>query len=289
VDFRYSGFRRVRSNVAVTPVNCDIDITLGFLLTIHQHKGIHMQGVLLFIDNSNIYISGKDLADQKDGPGSRSKFRMEFAHLVQLALAGRKLLGAYVVGSIPPEDKAVWDSLEKSTGIKPELFERGGISGGEQGLDQCLQVHMLRAINDYKDPQIVVLMTGDGAGYEDGVGFHADLERMHESGWGVEVLSWEHSCNQNLKKWACNKGVFISLDSHYDSISFVKGVRTSTAVALQNRPLSRVRMSPLQLAAEKARLAAEARVAEMQEEINELKKKRKGKEKYERRFKNNRA
>ena len=248
-----------------------------------------MQGVLLFIDNSNIYISGKDLADQKDGPGSRGKFRMEFAHLVQLALAGRKLLGAYVVGSIPPEDKAVWDSLEKSTGIKPELFERGGVSGGEQGLDQCLQVHMLRAINDYKDPQIVVLMTGDGAGYDDGVGFHADLERMHESGWGIEVLSWEHSCNKNLKKWAADKGVFISLDSHYSSISFVKGVRTSSAVAFHSRPLSKVRMSPLQLAEEKARLASEGKMADLQRELDELKLKQKGKEKHERRFKKNKT
>lgn len=156
-------------------------------------------------------------------------------------------------------------------------------------MDQCLQVHMLRAINDYKDPQSVVLMTGDGAGYEDGVGFHADLERMHESGWGIEVLSWEHSCNKNLKTWAGNKGVFISLDSHYDSISFVKGVRTSTAVALQSRPLSKVRMSPLQLAEEKAWLAAEAKMAALQKELDDLKQKQKGKEKHERRFKKNKT
>lgn len=248
-----------------------------------------MQGVLLFIDNSNIYISGKDLADQKDSVGSRANFRMEFSNLVQLALAKRQLIGAYVVGSIPPEDKAVWDSLEKSTGIRPELFERGGVSGGEQGLDQCLQVHMLRAINDYKDPQIVVLMTGDGAGYEDGVGFHADLERMHKSGWGIEVLSWEHSCNQKLKKWAKEKGVFISLDTHYNSISFVKGVRTSSAVNLNNRPLSKVRMSPLQLAEEKAQISTEAKITALQRELDELKLKQKSKEKYERRFNKNKT
>jgi len=247
-----------------------------------------MAGVLLFIDNSNIYISGKDVTEREEGPGNRNKFRMEFAHLVELALAKRSLLGAYVVGSIPPEDKAVWDSLERSTGIKPELFERGSDSGGEQGLDQCLQVHMLRAINDFKEPQVVVLMTGDGAGYEDGVGFHADLERMYEAGWGIEVLSWEHSCNKNLKKWAGQSGVFIPLDSYYKSIGFVKGVRLPAPVDLSNRQVSTVRKSPIQLAQEKAKADEAGKIAALQRELDELKaqqlKKQKGKEKYERRY-----
>jgi hypothetical protein len=88
--------------------------------------------------------------------------------------------------------------LREKTGIVPELYERGGLSGGEQGLDQCLQVHMLRAISDNADPHVAVLLTGDGAGYDDGVGFHADTERMHAAGWAIEVLSWEHSCRLRI-------------------------------------------------------------------------------------------
>ncbi len=247
-----------------------------------------MSGVVLFIDNSNIYISGKDVSHNIDGAHARSNFRMEFSHLVQLALAGRQLLGAFVVGSIPPEDKAIWESLEQSTGIKPELFERGGVSGGEQGLDQCLQVHMLRAINDYKEPQTVVLMTGDGAGYEDGVGFHADLERMYDSGWGIEVLSWEHSCNNKLKKWAGTNGVFIPLDDHYKSISFIKGLRSSSAVDLTHRKLSTVRKSPYQLVEEKANQKVAKEMGAMQQQLDELirqdSERKKGKDRHERRF-----
>ena len=41
---------------------------------------------------------------------------------------------------------------------------------------------MLRAVSDHRDPQIAVLMTGDGAGYDDGVGFHADMAQMHAAG-----------------------------------------------------------------------------------------------------------
>jgi hypothetical protein len=247
-----------------------------------------MTGVLLFIDNSNIYISGKDVAERVDGAAHRHSFRMEFAHLVQLALANRKLLGAYVVGSIPPEDKAIWESLERKTGIKPELYERGVATGGEQGLDQCLQVHMLRAINDFPEPQIVVLMTGDGAGYDDGAGFHADLERMHHAGWGIEVLSWEHSCNNSLKNWAEKTGTFIPLDNYYQSVSFVKGVRSATLVDLSKRTTSSVRKSPIQAAQDRVRAEEAAKMASLQRQLDELKaekaKKEKGKSRHEKRF-----
>lgn len=247
--------------------------------------------VLLFIDNSNIFIAGKNVADQKDGAGARHNFRMEFDHLLELALAGRPLLRAFVVGSIPPEEKAIWDRLEQSTGVRPELYERGSVTGGEQGLDQCLQVHMLRAISDYRDPQIAILMTGDGSGYDDGVGFHADLERMHSAGWGIEVLSWEGSCKKTLKKWAAEKGKFIALDEHYESITFVKNLRRSSPVNLSNRPLSTVRPSPVQTAEAKARQEEAAKSRKLELELAELKEKMnvkaKKKEKYDRHFAKN--
>lgn len=248
-------------------------------------------GVLLFIDNSNIYISGKDVADQKDGAGSRHNYRMEFEHLLTLALAGRPLLKAFVVGSIPPEEKAIWDRLERSTGVKPELYERGSVTGGEQGLDQCLQVHMLRAISDYPEPQVAVLMTGDGTGYDDGVGFHADLERMYGAGWGIEVLSWEGSCKRTLKEWAKAKGKFIALNDHYESVTFVKGSRRSSPVNLSNRPLSTVRLNPVQAAEAKARQEEAAKSHKIEQELaalkEQLKLKAKRKAKHDRSFARN--
>ncbi len=101
--------------------------------------------VLLFVDNSNLFISAKSVAQTNEGRNAKDNVRLEFENLLQLALANRRLGKAYVVGSIPPEQRSVWDRLEQATGVKPELFERGQFTGGEQGLDQCLQVHMLRA------------------------------------------------------------------------------------------------------------------------------------------------
>lgn len=140
----------------------------------------------LFVDNSNIFISAKAVAESREGRFARDAVRLELEHLIRLALAGRDLAKALVVGLIPPEQRAVWDRLTAKTGIVPELYERGKLSGGEQGLDQCLKVHMLRAISENNEPQIAVLLTGDGAGYDDGAGFHADMERMYTAGWAIE-------------------------------------------------------------------------------------------------------
>ena len=103
-------------------------------------------------------------------------------------------------------------------------------------------------------PQIAVLMTGDGAGYDDGVGFHADMAQMHAAGWGIEVVSWLKSCRNTLRNWATANGVFIPLDDYYGSVTFLEGGRRSTAIELSSRGLSVPRLGP----AQQARLAAKA-------------------------------
>jgi hypothetical protein len=48
------------------------------------------------------------------------------------------------------------------------------------------------------------------------------VEGFAEDGWSIEVASWQHSCHGHLRKFAEAKGKFISLDSHYPNISFIK-------------------------------------------------------------------
>jgi hypothetical protein len=163
--------------------------------------------------------------------------RIQFDNMLKLAQAGRPLASAVCVGSVPPELEDVWDRLEDA-GVDIELFERGEGSGQEQGVDQCLQVYMLRALVDATAPGIAVLLTGDGAGYDEGAGFHADLERMHKRGWGVEVLSWDIACHKRLKAWAQKVGVYIPLESHYSSVTFIEKGRNSLPVSLKNRPIA---------------------------------------------------
>jgi len=193
--------------------------------------------VYIYWDNSNIFISAKTVCVER-GELTPNDIRLNFENLYRLAHAYRPVAKAIAVGSIPPEHQKLWENFKKS-GVEIELHERGQYTGKEQGLDACLQVHMLRDLDDNKDiPQIAVLLTGDGAGYKEGVGFHADLERMQKSGWGIEVIAWDRSCRGDLKIWAKTFGCYIKLEDYYDSVTYIKDVRTASQLNLTHRPKS---------------------------------------------------
>ena len=78
----------------------------------------------------------------------------------------------------------------------------------------------------------MVLGTGDGKGYRNNEGFLFDLEGFIEDGWNVEVLSWTHSCHRRLKQLAEEKGRFIPLERHYNSITFIQNDRWAEMVRL---------------------------------------------------------
>ena len=109
--------------------------------------------------------------------------------------------------------RQLWNRME-AQGIEVQLFDPGGPERDEQEIpDRVLQLLMLEDALDYNgDPGIVVLLTGVGAGYLGGSGFHSTLERTHERGWRVEMLSCAHSCNQRMRMWAEQTGLFVALD-----------------------------------------------------------------------------
>ncbi|MCY3870670.1 MAG: NYN domain-containing protein [Gemmatimonadetes bacterium] len=190
-----------------------------------------MDKVFIYWDDSNIFISAQQVAIDREGESVRSRVRIHFRNLLELACAGRKIEHAVAVGSIPPELRHVWNRLENE-GVTIKLLERGAIQGREQGVDQVLQTEMLRDGFDYNgNPGIVVMLTGDGAGFDDGVGFHADLERMRRRGWRIEVLSWRHSCNRRMREWAEENGKFIALDDFYDSLTFLERAAPGEPIA----------------------------------------------------------
>ena len=202
-----------------------------------------MGEVFIYWDNSNIFISAKETAVDREGEDARSRVRIHFRNLLDLARAGRSVHHAVAVGSVPPELRHVWNRLENE-GVEVRLLERGAMHGREEGVDQILQTCMLRDLSDYNgNPGVAVLLTGDGSGFEGGAGFHADLARMHRKGWGIEVLSWRHSCNRRMREWAVENGTFVALDDFYESVTF-------TEAAGPGQPIADVRyVKPLDLAA----------------------------------------
>ena len=192
-----------------------------------------MDKVFIYWDNSNIFIGAREAAAEREGEAARSRVRVHFRNLLELARGGRSVHRAVAVGSVPPELRHVWNRLENE-GVDVYLLERGTVHGREQGVDQLLQTFMLRDTVDYNgDPGIAVMLTGDGAGFADGAGFHADLGRMHSKGWRMEVLSWRHGCNRRMREWAERHGVFIDLDDFYDSITFLEEPAPGRPVADQ--------------------------------------------------------
>ena len=181
-----------------------------------------MERVFIYWDNSNIFISARSIAAEREGQTAYYRVRVNFRNLLELARAGRNIEHAIAVGSVPPELRHIWNRLENE-GVAVQLLERGALEGRERGVDQTLQTAMLRDAFDYNgNPGIAVLLTGDGSGFSDGVGFHADLERMHRRGWRIDVLSWRHSCNRRMREWAEQNGIFVALDDFYDSITFLE-------------------------------------------------------------------
>lgn len=201
-------------------------------LYVNPPKETGMEKAFIYWDNSNIFIGARDVAVEREGNSARHRVRVHFRNLLGLAQAGREIEHAIAVGSVPPELRHVWNRLENE-GVTIQLLERGALDGREHGVDQTLQTAMLRDTVDYNgDPGIAVLMTGDGSGFVDGVGFHADLERMHQRGWRIEVLSWRHSCNRRMREWALEIGTFVALDDFYDSVTFLERSMPGEPVAL---------------------------------------------------------
>jgi hypothetical protein len=193
-----------------------------------------MNGVHIIWDNSNILLSGRDHCRREEW--REAQFRIYFPNLIDLAADGRRIEQVFCGGSVPPKSDPVWGHIERIAGKRPEVYERGAQSGKEQAVDQALQARMLRLGYDY-DPQVLVLLTGDGKGYEDGVGFFADALRLHKLGWQIEVVAWQRSCARSMREWAEEHGVFIDLVPFYSEITFLEGGdRNAAQLNLSKRP-----------------------------------------------------
>ena len=192
-----------------------------------------MDRVFIYWDNSNIFHDAQRLAEEKEeSPGARYRVRIHFENMLRLAHADRPVQKALAAGSIPPEMRQLWNRLE-SQDLEVHLYDRGSPERGEQEMpDRVLQLRMLEDALDFNgDPGIVALLTGDGAGYHEGAGFHRTLERMHQRGWRVEISSWAHSTNQRMRRWAEANGIFVSLDDFYEAITFLTPSQPGTELA----------------------------------------------------------
>ena len=197
-----------------------------------------MDRVFVYWDNSNIFHEAQRLAgEREEGPGARYRVRVHFENMLRLAHADRPMQRAFAAGSVPPEMRQLWNRME-ANGVEVFLFDRGAPGRGEQEMpDRVLQLRMLEDALDFNgDPGIAVMLTGDGAGYLEGTGFHSALERMHKRGWRVEILSWAHATNQRMREWAETNGLFVPLDDFYEAVTFVEPSQPGFELAHPREP-----------------------------------------------------
>ena len=95
---------------------------------------------------------------------------------------------------------------------------------------------MLRLGCDFDPAETIVLMSGDGSGFEEGIGFFADIKRLHKFGWEVEILAWQNHCKKEMRAWAEENGLFVPLDDFYESVTFLQGLRRASPLDLRKRP-----------------------------------------------------
>lgn len=182
----------------------------------------------VFWDNSNIWLVGRAVCQQRE-PGDESAFRIHFSHLLDFVVNGRQVREALVGGSIPPNNDPLWQRFA-NLGIKVNKQERGASTGGEVAVDEIIQLEMANRVLDIMPAETMVLLTGDGSGYLDGQGFIRQLERAHNRGWQIEVISWDAGCNRRLRTFAQAHGSYRPLEPAYEKVTFVNNKRWAKPV-----------------------------------------------------------
>ena len=181
-----------------------------------------MDRVFVYWDNSNVFHEARRLAEEREGtPGAGYLIRIHFENLLRLAEAGRPLAKAVAAGSVPPEMRQLWNRME-NRGVQVTPFDRGEKDRANRKYRTagCSDARWKTAGTTTATRASSPCSPATARATPRGRGFHRTLERMHRRGWRVEVLSWAHSCNRGMRRWAEANGVFVPLDDHYEAITF---------------------------------------------------------------------
>lgn len=172
-----------------------------------------MNGLHLFIDNSNVFIEGQRVARETFHYDDELvvRFRINFGGLLDFVKGERKLAEAVLVGSRPPANDALWNRL-KALGIEPRIFDRSFYSGREKRVDAELTNAIRDALEDNPEPGTIALVAGDAD-------YIPTLERCLKRKWAVELYFWAQA-SADLKRLP---GVrFVDLAAGFQQVAFVQ-------------------------------------------------------------------
>lgn len=152
-----------------------------------------MNGLHLFIDNSNVFIEGQRVARETFHYDDQLvlRFRVNYGGLLDFIRAERPLMEAVLVGSRPPPNDALWKRLEV-LGIEPRIFERSFYTGREKRVDAELTNAMRDTLEDNSESGTIALVAGDAD-------YVPVLERCLKKRWAVEVYFWAQASRELVR------------------------------------------------------------------------------------------
>jgi hypothetical protein len=144
--------------------------------------------VCIYVDNSNIYISGQEIAASKGE--DKHKFRIDFRNFLLLLTQGTLLFEEMTWGGSGSESALEVLEKLKQHGADVQFLPRSEHPEHET-VDAFIQLTMYRQARKYRQqPGTMILCSGDGKGFAGESGFLYDLAGFKEDGWDIEVYSW---------------------------------------------------------------------------------------------------
>jgi uncharacterized LabA/DUF88 family protein len=185
-----------------------------------QSKQSSDGSVLVYFDNSNIFINTQQFAAKKHkfkfGITQDWRARVDVGKLFNKACAGRHILQANLYGSEPPALDSFWKAVRMRK-IKVSHFPRSKWNDKEKRTDTKLCTDAVEAIvlnRGLKGERTVILFTGDGDMVD-------TAQTALRYDYNVEIWSFEKSLSPQLSKLAKqNDRVKIFLiDNIFDEIA----------------------------------------------------------------------
>ena len=172
-----------------------------------------MNGLHVFIDNSNVFIEGQRVAREtfKYDDQLVLRFRVSYGGLLDFIVQNRPVQEAVLVGSRPPPNDALWNRL-RTLGIEPRIFDRSIYTGREKRVDAEMTNAIRDCLEDNPDPGVIALVAGD-------TDYVPTLERCLKKKWALELYFWAQASSE-LKRLPGVK--FVDLVSGFEQIAYVQ-------------------------------------------------------------------
>lgn len=175
-----------------------------------------MNGLRLFIDNSNLFIEAQRTAREYFHYDDQMipRLRISYGNLLDIVRQGVDLSEAVLVGSRPPQNDSLWDKLRELK-IEPQINDRSPWTGKEKKVDASLMMAIAKAIYKNKPPGTIALVAGDSD-------YVPAINDCLEEGWKVKLYFWQNISHELQQI----EGVeFCDLGDNFEHITFLESSR----------------------------------------------------------------